>query len=68
MKLGPDEYFVLGDNSPISRDSRYWTTAAPGHQIGALPQSDIVGPATWIYWPISRIHRVDRVGLISPTH
>jgi hypothetical protein len=21
-KLGPDEYFVLGDNSPISRDSR----------------------------------------------
>ncbi|HEV2968345.1 MAG TPA: signal peptidase I [Pirellulales bacterium] len=23
--LGPDEYFVLGDNSPISRDSRPWT-------------------------------------------
>lgn len=27
--LGPDEYFMLGDNSPVSRDSRSWPAATP---------------------------------------
>ena len=51
IRLGADEYFLLGDNSPISGDSRYWIQPAPGHQSGALPAANIVGRATWVYWP-----------------
>ena len=35
-QLGPDEYFVLGDNSAVSDDSRTWTHAG-------IPFSMIVG-------------------------
>lgn len=33
-QLGDDEYFLLGDNSPVSRDSRHWR---------AIKKSDLVG-------------------------
>lgn len=36
FRLGPDEYFVLGDNGPVSRDSRWWQS--PG-----LPRSQLLG-------------------------
>ena len=54
MVLGPDEYFILGDNSPVAADSRYWRKPVPGHQPGALPAGRIVGRVTAIYWPPSR--------------
>lgn len=39
-------YYVLGDNSASSRDSRYW---------GFVPEKNILGQAFLIYWPLNRI-------------
>lgn len=39
-------YFVLGDNSGSSSDSRFW---------GFVPQNDVIGKAEFIYWPPTRI-------------
>ena len=41
-----DSYFVLGDNSASSQDSRYW---------GFVPAKNIIGEAMVIYWPPRRI-------------
>jgi len=47
----PDEgFYVLGDNSASSRDSRYW---------GFVPRRNMVGKAFFLYWPPHRI-RVSR--------
>jgi signal peptidase I len=54
-KLGPDEYFVLGDFSACALDSRLWQTGARGHPPYALPASHIVGVVTHIYWPPERM-------------
>ncbi len=52
--LGDDEYFVLGDFSQRSKDSRLWQTGAPGHAPFAVPASHIKGIVTHIYWPPER--------------
>jgi signal peptidase I len=54
ITLGPEEYFILGDNSPVAGDSRYWDVGVGGHQPGALPRSSIKGRLIFIYWPIAR--------------
>jgi signal peptidase I len=47
----PDDcYFVLGDNSASSRDSRYW---------GFVPRKFLLGEAFLIWWPIPRIGRIE---------
>jgi len=44
--LGDDEFFVLGDNSPKSSDSRLWNLERP-----AVPRRNLVGKALFVYWP-----------------
>ncbi|HWB01244.1 MAG TPA: S26 family signal peptidase, partial [Pirellulales bacterium] len=43
FQLGDDEYFVLGDNSPRSLDSRY-VSFGP-----AVAASLLIGPPCWIF-------------------
>ena len=52
--LDQDEYFVLGDFTDRSNDSRLWNQGAPGHHPYAVPASYITGVVTQIYWPPSR--------------
>jgi signal peptidase I len=53
-KLADDEYFVLGDFSAQSMDSRFWEQGASGHAPYAVPESHLYGVVTHIYWPPSR--------------
>ena len=49
--LGPDEYFVSGDNRPHSSDSRFW---------GPITKDEIVGRVFLRYWPISEIELIKK--------
>ncbi len=46
IRVPENSYFVLGDNSSSSKDSRYW---------GFVPRDYLVGRADLIYWPPTRI-------------
>lgn len=50
-----DEFFVLGDNSPASLDSRLWrnhaATLRPGYELGTVPRYNMIGRAFFVYWP-----------------
>lgn len=58
--LRENEYYVLGDNSPESKDSRLWWEVGEHlkerfekglYQLGTVPADQIVGKAFFVYWP-----------------
>lgn len=46
QKLGPNEYWVMGDNRDNSVDSRYF---------GPISRSSIIGKAEAVIWPVNTI-------------
>lgn len=53
-RLDSDEYFMLGDFTARSYDSRMWRSNSSGRHPYGVPQSHLVGVVTNIYWPPSR--------------
>ena len=45
LKIPEDHYFMMGDNSARSHDSRGW---------GFVPRKNIVGTPLFVFWPFSR--------------
>jgi signal peptidase I len=58
LTLQADEFFVLGDNSPDSGDSRWWSMPGKGnngvfYRKGTVPRDYLIGKALFVYWPSS---------------
>ena len=68
--LREGEYFMLGDNSAASKDSRLWSV--PGkelqargeaYQRGTVPGDQLIGRAFFVYWPSG--HRTKLLPFLS---
>lgn len=46
VELGEDEYFVMGDNRPYSKDSRY---------VGPIHSDDVYGEGILVLYPFNKI-------------
>ena len=70
IMLREGEYFMLGDNTAASKDSRLWDEAGPhlrdrgeAFQLGTVPRDQLIGKAFFVYWPAG--HRIDWLPLLD---
>ncbi len=50
IHLGPNQFFVMGDNRTNSQDSRYF---------GPITQREIIGKAEFVVWPLNDVHDIN---------
>lgn len=62
--LRDKEYFMLGDNTAASKDSRLWDVTGKhlagrgdAFQLGTVPRDQLIGQAFFVYWPSG--HRLE---------
>ena len=71
--LRDGEYFMLGDNTAASKDSRLWDVVSPNLlsrgedvQLGTVPRDQIIGKAFFVYWPsMQRVDWFDRFPVLN---
>ena len=51
-KLGPNQYFVLGD-------SRQDSVPSDSRTFGVVPRANVLGKAVVVFWPVSAFHWID---------
>ena len=52
--MDADQFFVLGDNSPASKDSRLWKEWSNDDRPHYVNRELLIGKALFIYWPHAR--------------
>lgn len=50
FKVPEGQYFMMGDNRGNSQDSRFW---------GFLPKERLIGQAVVMFWPVTRIKKLN---------
>ena len=59
LYMGIDEYFVIGDNRSISKDSRYLNDLGQP-EVGCIHRDEILGRAVFRIWPMSEFGSIKR--------